>query len=346
MRPNSKSAVLGIFGAGVLALAAGAAFGQGQPAATPPTARTAPSTTTTTVSPTTATRLSANPQRDTLLRMMRPVTIELTDTPLSEVMKFIQSVTGADIETMWADDRNAIGLDQEHTISLKVANTSALSMLEKVLEKSATDSAGQYGNTWQISDSGSLQVGPRERLNKHKRVEIYDISDLLLILPDYMDAPEFDLNAVLGGSQGGGQSPFTQNQNRDTQERRPREDRAQDLVNILVQLVEPEQWQDNGGDGASIRYFQGSLIVNGPDYVHRALNGYPYWPQELTSVAESKGRRWVKLDGSTGTSTLDGIATSPVTAVVGGRLIRSDDPPGGTTRKPAQKKSTGNNKKK
>ena len=37
-------------------------------------------------------------------------------------------------------------------------------------------------------------------------------------------------------------------------------------------------WTDNGGEGASMHLFNGTLIVNAPDYIHRQINGYSYWP--------------------------------------------------------------------
>lgn len=43
-----------------------------------------------------------------------------------------------------------------------------------------------------MSDTGAMQVGPCERLNKFKRTEIYDISDLVLEIPNYDNAPELD----------------------------------------------------------------------------------------------------------------------------------------------------------
>ena len=40
--------------------------------------------------------------------------------------------------------------------------------------------------------------------------------------------------------------------------------------------VEPDAWIDNGGDAASIRFYQGVLIVRAPDYVQRQIGGYPF----------------------------------------------------------------------
>src|SRR5690606_7280790 len=107
------------------------------------------------------------------------------------------------------------------------------------------------------------------------------------------------------------------------------QDRIRNLIDLITTFVEPEQWQDNGGDGGTIRYFQGTLIVNAPDYIHRQINGYTFWPDRSVQTLPS-GRRYVSLNMDTGISTLNGFGREPVTAVVGGRLIRSGDGgPGG-----------------
>lgn len=290
-------------------------------------------------------RASSSPQRDTLVRLMRPVAVEFTETRLEDAMKYIADITQADIEVFWMDERNSTGLDKEAPITLKVERTTALALVEKVLEHATTDVTGTGGNTWQMSSSGAFQVGPKERLNKFKRIEIYNVQDLLLEVPDYVEAPEFDLQSVLQstgqGGGGGGQSPFreTGGQQGGGLGTRPYQERLDDLVNLLTQLVETEQWVDNGGDGASMRPFQGNLLVNAPDYIHRQLNGYSYWPSSATKVASTNGRRYVTIGLDTSIAKVVGWDNVPITAVTGdGRLISSDPTrrtPGGGNTAPA-----------
>lgn len=259
-------------------------------------------------------RSTGIPQRDTLIRMQRAVSITFTDTTMESCMKFLAEVTGADIEVMWTDDQNNYGLDKEKVVNFKVEKRTALETLEKLLEKGTTESTGPGGCTWQLSETGTLQVGPKERLNKFKRVELYSVKDLLLEIPNYTEAPEFDLQSVLQNSgQGSSQSPFRDNGDQQGTPTKPIEERVNDLIKLLTELVEPEQWVENGGDGASIRYYQGSLIVNGPDYVHRQLAGYPYWSQRATKYAMSKGRRYVTLGVDTSVAGLRGIENVRVT---------------------------------
>lgn len=277
----------------LLACSAAAALAQSAPAAPPGR-------------PAVERALTGHPQRDTILRLSRPVTLDLRDQRLQDVITFVQELTGADITPYYADDANPDGLDPDQLVTLSVTNASALTLIERLLEK-AVPAFGQPGdNTWQLTESGSLEIGPKERLNQRRRVELYDINDLLFVIPDFTDAPDFDLNSVLQSGGGGGQSPF-QDTGDDSafEDIRPAEERAQDIIDLITSLIETEQWLDNGGDAASIRYFQGSLIVNAPDYVHRGINGYPWWPTRYTTAATVRDRRYVTLNTDAVASELD-----------------------------------------
>jgi hypothetical protein len=278
---------------------------------------------------------TGHPKRDTLVKLMRPITIEFTDQRLEDVIAFVRDFTAAEIEVMWMDDRNPEGLDPESPVTLKVENVTVLALLERVLDQVR----GDFGeNTWQMGDYGALEIGPKERLNKRARVEIYDINDLLLDIPDYDEVPEIDLQQALqaagsgggGGGGGGGQGPFEEQDEEEEDERIERQEKAQEIIDLITALVETEQWVDNGGNGATIRYYQGSVIVKAPDYIHRGLVGYTYWPSRLTRVAQaSGGRRYVTLTTDQGISTIDGIRQVPASAVVGGKIIESGPPGGG-----------------
>lgn len=280
-----------------------------------------------------AARTEIQAKRETISKLLRPVSIKFDGNRLEDVMAFIQQLTGADMEIMWLDGTATDGLDKEALISIDVKDVTALVLMEKVLAKAQTDSLSG-ANGWQMSDTGEIQIGPKSRLNAFRRIEIYDINDLLLEIPDYDNAPEFDLSQVLqqsggGGGGGGGQSPFQNSEGQDEEDRVPRSERAEDLRNLITELVEFDQWVDNGGDAASIRYWQGSFIVNAPDYVHRQLAGYNWWPaRRAASAAAVRDRRYVTLDGSYDNATIDGFVNVPVTGVVGGGG-NNNQPPGG-----------------
>ena len=48
--------------------------------------------------------------------------------------------------------------------------------------------------------------------------------------------------------------------------------RAQDLVDLIEAIIDPDIWKDAGGT-ASIRYFNGMLVITAPRSVQEAIGG-------------------------------------------------------------------------
>lgn len=224
-------------------------------------------------------RRSVDPRRDTARRMLKPITVNFTDTRLEDIVVFLADFTGATFDVMWMDDRNADGLDKDARITLKVKDIPALSMLERVLKR-AYD--GFDGATWQFADTGELEIGPKNRLNGQAFLKLYDIRDLLFFIQEFDDVPNLGLGRIQQGQGGGSTTTFTV----EDDERETDEEEAEKIIDLIVNFVESDQWRVNGGDGGNITFFNGHLLVRAPDYIHRQLVGYSFWP----STAQSRTR--------------------------------------------------------
>ena len=242
-------------------------------------------------------------KRETLIQLSKPVTLEVEEQPLEDIFSFLASVTGAELEPVYLnDDFASLGMDPATPVTISVTQRPALIVLERVLARAQR--AGGVGEeyTWQLTDYGTVQLGPKTELNREQRIEIYDVADLLYVVPDFDNAPDFDLQSAVqaagGGGQGGGQSPFSGGGAQDADITSLRE-RAEALRDLITSTVEPDQWRDLGGDGASITIYNQSFIVTGPDYVHRQLAGYPFWPARLQQIRRVDGRQQVKIKPST-----------------------------------------------
>ncbi|MCC5821828.1 MAG: hypothetical protein LAT64_00910 [Phycisphaerales bacterium] len=230
----------------------------------------------------------------TLRALSTRVTLDVRDQPVSDIFDFIGRVTGAELEPIYLDDDSFDGINPETTITIRANNMPALSLLERVLARVEQAERPASSYTWQFTDTGSIEFGPKSILNRHQHIELYDISDLMFIVPRFDQAPEFDLSSALQSSQGGGgSSPFqgSQQQIDDT----PADERISALVNLIETTVEPDQWVGAGGDGASISFFGNSLVVTAPDYVHRQINGYDFWPSRLQQLRRVDGRWEVRI---------------------------------------------------
>ena len=201
------------------------------------------------------------------------IPVNFTDTPLSSVVTFLNAVTQLNFDVDW-EKLSEAGIDRETQVSLNLSNVPVRIVLERVLEKvSGNGGAG----AWYAINDGVVMISSREDINKRKSLQIYDIRDLLIEVPDYANAPEFDLQSVLQstGQQGGGggQSPFRDNGEQEPGNRRTLEERTDELINIITTNVDEQGWQENGGDVGFIQQLQGSLIITNTPANHRAIHG-------------------------------------------------------------------------
>jgi len=194
------------------------------------------------------------------------------------VLEYISELTGIQIEPLWTDESRSVGLDRDRAVALRFNSIAALALVERVLEAVSDDSPGDRC-TWQFTANGTLQVGPRARLNEYKRVEVYPIGDLVRETPKFVNAPTMDLQSALHGQGAGGGSVFkespqyTPGAGPGGVELQSPQKRADRLASMLTDLIEPDQWVDHGGSGAQLIVYQGAFIVNAPEYVHRQING-------------------------------------------------------------------------
>lgn len=233
-------------------------------------------------------------KRSALIALSKPITLDVEELPLGDILRFISEVTGVELEPIYLTDNvSGNGMDPETLITSKFTNIPALTVLDRVLIRAQRieDTGDQY--TWQFTDMGTIEMGPKLELNRNQRLELYDIADLLFIVPSFDGAPEFDLQSAVsaggGGGGGGGQSPFSgggQAVVLDT----PAE-RADAIRNLIQSTIEPDQWAALGGDGASMTFYNNSFIITAPDYIHRQIVGYSFWPSRLQQIRKVDGKQ-------------------------------------------------------
>ncbi len=200
------------------------------------------------------------------------IPVDFQDNSIEDVLTFIANLGNLEMDIDWPSLED-IGVARESPVSLRLTNVPLETVLDRVLDK-ASDPSQPAG--WAVTD-GVLTIASDEVLRRNTVLEIYDIRDLLIEIPDYDNAPEFDLNTVfqLGGQQGGGggggQSPF-QDQGTDI-ERRDREEMVQDIVDLIQENVDRDGWEDFGGETGTISELNGNLVIVNTPKNHRAITG-------------------------------------------------------------------------
>ncbi len=263
------------------------------------------------------------------------VSVKFQETKAKEAFEYLRSLLGVQMVVRWSNDPGASdGIDPETPITLEMNNAQALVVLERMIEMATTEPA-----TWQLRQ-GYLEVGTKARLNARgsQETQIYPIRDLLFEAPNFDNAPVFNLNQAVqqgagqggggggaggggggfgggggggGGGGAGGGAPF--GEPGEGPERRAASEKAEELIELIKSLVEPDAWLDD--TVASIRYYDGSIIVRAPDYIQRQIGGYG---MVLPPPPVRTGGRYVDLNGSLGYSKVTGFTSTTVTGAAGG----------------------------
>lgn len=252
----------------------------------------------------------AEKQKASKLKMLQALlyeqlTVNFDRTPARDVFDYLRIALDVNLIARYSDDTIGYGIDPDTPITLSADGVPALELLELILEQCSTVDEC----TWQLRKS-YLEVGTKERLSVPAAREIhwYPVDEMLFEAPDFDDSISLQLKDAFpyygdygrgygggflnGGSGYGGSiriSPGGSGSGGGTA------NRVQSLIKLIVELVEPQAWTNNGGDRASIRYRDGALIVNAPPYIHRKIVGYPRVPPP-EAPADGKDKRPLALE--------------------------------------------------
>ena len=183
---------------------------------------------------------------------------------LVDAIDLLRDVSGANIHVDWKA-LEAAGVARDTPVNLRLKDVTLKHVLELMLNDAGGSTALAY-----VVDEGVIEITTRAAADRNMITRVFPIEDLLTEVPDFTDAPNFDLNAVAtGGSSGNNQSGAANNifgsgaANGTGQKSMSRAERAEQIVALVRETVAPDVWKENGG-AASIRYFDGKLVVTAP----------------------------------------------------------------------------------
>ena len=208
--------------------------------------------------------------------------IKLDSVAFKDALDFVQDLSGANFHVNWAA-LQAAGVTKDAVIDLHLRGVPLRKALNLILSEAA---AGNAVLTYYVDDN-VIEITTLELADKVMITRVYPVDDLLMDVPDFTDAPKFDLSqqqgnssgTQVGGSGGGGGSSSSGSLfggsgggGGDSTPTVTRAQKAQQLVDLITSIVRPEIWTTNGGP-ASIRFFNGSLIVTAPRSVQEEIDG-------------------------------------------------------------------------
>ncbi|MHA7813946.1 MAG: hypothetical protein ACX94C_11200 [Phycisphaerales bacterium] len=220
--------------------------------------------------------------------------VEFDDNAFEDVVGFIGSTTGIDIDVDW-ESLADIGVDPDTPVTLKLNSVQIDVLLDRVLSK-VSDPTLPAG--WAIQD-GILTIASDEVLRLNTVLETYDIRDLIFVVPDFDNAPEFDLSSAIqqsgGGGGGGGQSPFSGG-TQDPQDIATRQERVDAIIELIQANVDPDGWTALGGDTSSVTELNGNFIITTTPKNHRAIIGLLNKLRQQRAVQINVETRFLSVD--------------------------------------------------
>lgn len=195
-------------------------------------------------------------------------TVRFDATPLSDAIDFIRDAVKANIQVDWKT-LEAAGIDRSTPVTFHLRSITARKALDTILREAGAGAKLAYD-----VDENTVEITTQEESDKKLVTEVYDVRDLQFQPLDAGQAPniQFQLDAVTRGGGGGGNggSLFPGGTNNAANNERTPEQQGAELADIIQTLIRPEIWLPQGGP-ASIRYFNGTLIVSAPRSVHELI---------------------------------------------------------------------------
>jgi hypothetical protein len=188
--------------------------------------------------------------------------VELSGVALDDVFEFMRDTAGLNLYVNWPA-LEAAGIDRSVPIQLKLRNIKLGKVMDLALNQAA---AGGAALTWYVSDN-IVYVTTKALADQDMVTVIYPVQDLLVEVPNFK-APTFTPSS--GGEGGGSGNVFETSNNDVQQDNDSAVARGEKLVELVMMVVEPDIWIENGGF-ARIRYFSGTLIVTAPRSVQKLI---------------------------------------------------------------------------
>lgn len=205
--------------------------------------------------------------------------VSFQDAPLDQVMSWLGTLTPMNVVVRWQTLEDA-GIERDKPVTMQVNGL----RLSQVLWMIMSEAGGPDLKLAYRASGEVLIISTEEDLGQEMVVRVYDVSDLLVRAQRFTGAPHMDLsNSQSGGGQGGGgggsifgggSSGGGGNQDDEQNKNQGEGDSdATELINLIMQTVEPDSWAENGGTG-TIQSFRNLLVVRNNLLVHQSLGGY------------------------------------------------------------------------
>ncbi|MEM6260169.1 MAG: hypothetical protein AAGB26_02680 [Planctomycetota bacterium] len=223
--------------------------------------------------------------RATPAQLMRETltSVNLDAVPGRLALDIWSNQTNVPLVVSWAS-LEAQGIDPQQPVTLTLGRVPAELALKLIIQQLHPDPIGNDELLVDI-EQWYVRIMTKEDALRRSTTRVYFIGDLLMDIPNFDNAPGFDLNDALSNTSSGGsgrgsgsggnqdQGLFGDDSDEEKEEVLSKEEKAERIADMVRNTVEPDIWRANGGEYGSVRYYRGMLVVKAPDFVHEQIGG-------------------------------------------------------------------------
>jgi len=266
-------------------------------------------------------RVQANILARRLSKVIGP--IQFKATPSRDAFAWWAKATDVQLIINWQAFANE-GIDPETPINLKLKLADATTVLRLLMQQTAQN---EQPLIYEVTP-WYIRIITRSAALRRPVTRVYYIGDLLLRIPSFSNArsvgtdssSDDDDDDDSSNNDGGDDDD-------DSQGSLSTIERAERIAQLIRDAIEPDIWVANGGEHASISYFQQKLVVRAPMFVHRQIGGVTRSPIGRSRTAGSRSgvvrpvrtrrgfRPAMRNNRSTGVSGVQVGESSPVSGV-------------------------------
>lgn len=221
-------------------------------------------------------RLPGEARRDSrLLGMLdHRVPVDFRGVPFDQVMERLADAHQLNIIVNWHDLGRA-GVERSIPIELDLPREITLKkVITEVLEQAG---GGLVDIGYEVAD-GAVTIATQQFLDKKTYPAVYNITDLLMEVPQFSNAPVLDLfeatHRVPRRSERS-DLPWRVGDDDDDEpeEDRERLSRVRKIMELIRDTVNPDSWRDRGGSIGVMNELNGQLVVTQNSAAHRRISG-------------------------------------------------------------------------
>lgn len=203
-----------------------------------------------------------------------PVRVDFQQEPFRKVMEHLADAHKLNIIVNWHDIHGA-GVEDDVTIDLNLPNE--ISLRKVFTEVLSQAGAGAVDLGFEVSD-GAITVATQQMIDSRTYPAVYPISDLLMDIPSFNNAPMQDLRDAMKHSSSSSRQRRLPWEEGDDLDDEPEEDlarqaRVDHFINLIQDTVAPDSWRDRGGTIGTINEVNQQLVITQNSAAQRQIGG-------------------------------------------------------------------------